>query len=306
MGHDHGHSGSEDAVHGRRLVLVLLITATVLTLEVVGALVTGSLALLADAGHMLTDSAGLVLALLAVRLGRRPANDRRTWGFSRAETLAAAVQAVLLLAVGGYVIVEGVRRLLEPSVVASTGMLAFGLVGLVGNAASVAVLAGSRRANLNLRAAFLEVLLDALGSVAVVIAALVIAATGWTRADAVVSLLIGAMILPRTVALLRDATRVLLETTPAGLDLADVRQHILQVPHVREVHDLHASQIATGLPVLSAHVVVDDECFYDGHLPRLLDDLQHCVAEHFDLSVAHSTFQFEQAAHVAHEAPGHR
>ncbi|WP_375424779.1 cation diffusion facilitator family transporter [uncultured Friedmanniella sp.] len=303
MAHDHGHDG---AVHGRRLALVLAITGTVLVLEVVGALLTGSLALLADAGHLLTDSAGLVLALLAVRLGQRPADDRRTWGYSRAETLAAAGQAVLLLAVGGYVLVEGVRRLLEPTSVASTGMLVFGVVGLVGNAASLAVLSGSRSANLNLRAAFLEVLLDAVGSLAVVVAAVVIAVTGWTRADAVVSLLIGVLILPRTIALLRDATRVLLETTPAGLDLADVRRHILEVPHVQEVHDLHASQIATGLPVLSAHVVVDDACFYDGHLPRLLDDLQHCVAEHFDLSVAHSTFQFEQAAHVSHEAPGHR
>lgn len=306
MGHDHAHSHSAGAGHGRRLTLVLLITAAVLVLEVVGAMVTGSLALLADAGHLLTDSAGLLLALLAVRLGLRPPDDRRTWGFSRAETLAAAAQAVLLLAVGTYVVVEGVRRLLEPAPVAATSMLLFGVVGLVGNLASVAVLAGSRSANLNLRAAFLEVLLDALGSVAVVVAAVVIAATGWTRADAVVSLLIGALILPRTVTLLREATRVLLETTPAGLDLGAVRRHILEVPHVREVHDLHASQIATGLPVLSAHVVVDDECFYDGYLPRLLDDLQHCVAEHFDLSVAHSTFQFEQAAHVAHEAPGHR
>jgi cobalt-zinc-cadmium efflux system protein len=137
------------------------------------------------------------------------------------------------------------------------------------------------------------------------VAAVVIATTGWTRADAVVSLLIGLLILPRTVALLRDAGTVLLESTPAGLSLDSVRQHILEVPHVRDVHDLHASQIATGMPVLSAHVVVDDACFYDGHLATLLDHLQSCVAEHFPISVEHSTFQFEQASHVQHEAAGH-
>jgi cobalt-zinc-cadmium efflux system protein len=137
------------------------------------------------------------------------------------------------------------------------------------------------------------------------VAAVIIATTGWTRADAVVSLLIGVLILPRTISLLRDAARVLLESTPAGLDLNDVRRHILEVPHVQDVHDLHASQIATGLPVLSAHVVVDDECFFDGHIPTLLDDLQSCVAEHFAVSVGHSTFQFEQAAHATHEAPSH-
>lgn len=307
MPHDHGHSHALPAAdHRRRLALVLTITGTVLVAEVVGALLTGSLALLADAGHMLTDAAGLVLALLAAHLGTRPATDRRTWGYSRAETLAAAGQAILLLAVGAFVLVEGVRRLLEPPAVASTGMLVFGVVGLVGNAVSISLLAGSRSANLNLRAAFLEVMLDAAGSAAVVVAAVVIALTGWTRADAVVSLLIGVLILPRTAVLLRDVTKVLLETTPSGLDLGEVRRHILDVPHVQEVHDLHASQIATGLPVLSAHVVVDDECFYDGHLPRLLDDLQHCVADHFDLGVEHSTFQFEQAAHAGHETPGHR
>ena len=167
------------------------------------------------------------------------------------------------------------------------------------------ILASSRSANLNLRAAFLEVLNDALCSVAVIVAAVIIAATGWTRADAIVSLVIGALILPRTVGLLRDAARVLLESTPTGLDLNDVRRHILEVPHVQDVHDLHASQIATGLPVLSAHVVVDDECFFDGHIPALLDHLQSCVAEHFAVSIGHSTFQFEQAAHATHEAPSH-
>jgi cobalt-zinc-cadmium efflux system protein len=306
-GHDHGHRSHElaDVSDRRRIALVLTITGTVLVAEVIGALWTGSLALLADAGHMLTDAAGLVLALVAAHLVTRPATSRRTWGYRRAETLAAAVQALLLLGVGIYVLVEGIRRLVDPPQVASAGMLVFGVVGLVGNGVSMALLAGSRGHNLNLRAAFLEVLNDALGSVAVIVAAIVIATTGWTRADAVVSLLIGVLILPRTVSLLRDTARVLLESTPLGLDLDDIRTHILEVPHVRDVHDLHASQIATGLPVLTAHVVVDDECFYDGHLARLLDDLQTCVAHHFPVSVVHSTFQFEQVSHAEHEASHH-
>lgn len=304
--HDHDHVGNLTAHQNRRrLATVLAITTTVLVAEVVGAVLTGSLALLADAGHMLTDAAGLVLALLAAHLTTRPATSRRTWGYQRAETLAAAAQALLLLAVGAYVLVEGIRRLLEPPEVASTGMLIFGIVGLVGNAVSISLLVGSRSSNLNLRAAFLEVLNDALGSAAVIVAAIVIATSGWTRADAVVSLLIAVMILPRTIALLRVTGQVLLESTPSGLDLDDVRRHILAVPHIQDVHDLHASQIATGLPVLTAHVVIDDACFYDGHIATLLDNLQGCVAEHFQVSIEHSTFQFEQASHTQHESGRH-
>ena len=137
------------------------------------------------------------------------------------------------------------------------------------------------------------------------VAAVVIATTGWQRADAVVSIGIGLLILPRTVSLLRDTTDVLLESTPRGLDLQQVRAHLLELAHVRAVHDLHASQISSGLPVLTAHVVVDDECFQDGHLPQMLDELQSCVAQHFPVSVQHSTFQLEPAGHQRHEAGSH-
>jgi cobalt-zinc-cadmium efflux system protein len=304
MGHDHGTDAAALS-NRRRLAAVLTITGTVLVAEVIGSVLTGSLALLADAGHMLTDATGLVMALLAAHLVTQPATSRRTWGFQRAETLAAAAQALLLLGIGVYVLIEAIRRLLEPPQVAPVGMLIFGVLGLIGNAVSLTVLLTARSSNLNLRAAFLEVLNDALGSVAVIVTAIIIAITGWTRADAIVSLLIGLLILPRTVVLLRDTARVLLETTPVGLDLDDVRRHILDVPHVQAVHDLHASQIATGLPVLTAHVVVDDECFYEGHLPRLLDQLQGCVADHFQISVEHSTFQFEQVGHTEHETGRH-
>jgi cobalt-zinc-cadmium efflux system protein len=300
--HSHGHGGAATA-NRRRLGIVLAITVVVLVVEVVGAVVSGSIALLADAAHMLTDVGGLALALVAASLSLRPASDTRTWGWRRAEVVAAAFQAAVLLAVGGFVVVESVRRLVEPPEVGSGAMLVFGVVGLLGNAIGIAVLAGSRDDNLNMRAAFLEVLNDALGSTAVLVAAVVIAVTGWTRADAVASLLIAALIVPRTLRLLRESVDVLLEATPKGLDLGAVREHVLAMPHVHEVHDMHASQVATGLPVLTAHVVVDDSCFHDGHLRTLLDDLQACLAQDFD--VEHSTFQFEAIGHARHEHATH-
>ena len=310
-GHRHGHGGGhahDRAVpagsrHRRPLAIVLGISSTILVVEVVGAFVSGSLALLADAGHMVTDVAGLTLALVAAVLAGRPATDARTWGYRRAEVLAAAAQAAVLLAVGGFVLVEGVRRLIEPPSVASGVMIVFGVAGLLGNMVSILLLMRIQASNLNTRAALLEVVNDALGAAAVLVAAVVIAVTGWHRADAVASLLIGVMILPRTWKLLRETVDVLMEATPKGVELAHVRAHVLAVPHVREVHDLHASTVASDLPVLTAHVVVDDSCFHDGHLPTLLDQLQQCLAGHFD--VEHSTFQFEPARHAAHEPATH-
>jgi cobalt-zinc-cadmium efflux system protein len=301
-GHSHSHAGGPD-LHRGRLTAVLAITSGVLIIEVAGAVISGSLALLADAAHMLTDVAGLSLALVAAVLAGRPATDHRTWGYRRAEVLAAAAQAAVLLAVGVFVLVEAVQRLIEPGEVASGAMVVFGLIGLAGNAVSIALLLRARGENLNTRAAYLEVVNDALGSVAVLLAAGAIWLTGWTRADAIASLLIGALILPRTWRLLRETVDVLLESTPKDVDLSEVRAHLLAVPHVQSVHDLHASTVASGLPVLTAHVVVDDDCFYDGHLAGMLDDLQGCLAGHFD--VEHSTFQFERAAHADHEHETH-
>jgi cobalt-zinc-cadmium efflux system protein len=296
-------TGGHSHDHRRPLGAVLAISTTILVVEVVGAFVSGSLALLADAGHMLTDVAGLSLALLAAVLAGRPATDARTWGYRRAEVLAAAAQAAVLLGVGGFVLVEAVRRLVEPPPVASGAMLVFGVVGLTGNGVSILLLARTAGGNLNTRAALLEVVNDALGAVAVLIAAVAIAVTGWRRADALASLAIGVMILPRTWRLLRETVDVLMEATPKSVDLASVRSHILQVAHVHGVHDVHASMVASDLPVLTAHVVVDDSCFHDGHLPVLLDQLQQCLAGHFD--VEHSTFQFEPLGHAEHEHPTH-
>lgn len=301
-GHAHAHPAQPDSGH-RVLAVVLAITVTVMLAEIVGALWSGSLALLADAGHALTDAGGLALALGAALLSRRPASVRRTWGYRRAEVLAAAAQAAVLLAVGVFVFVEGVRRLASPPEVGSGAMLVFGIIGLAGNLLAGAVLLRTGRDTLNLRAAFLEVVNDALGSVAVIAAAIVVATTGWQRADAVVSILVGVLIVPRTVALLRETVDVLLESAPKDIDLDQVREHILGVPHVLAVHDLHASLVASGLPVLTAHVVVDDSCFRDGHAPQLLDLMQECLTGHFD--VGHSTFQLEPASHGAHEVATH-
>ena len=296
-GHDHVPAGSDRW----RIATAFGITAALFVVQLVGALWTGSLALLLDTAHVLTDAGGLLLALVAANLTLRPPTVRRTWGWLRAEIVAAALQAGVLLAVGLFVLVEGVRRFLDPQPVASAELLVFGVVGLVGNIVSMAVLLGGRRSNLNLRAATLEVLNDALGSVAVIVAAVVITLTGWMQADAVVALLIGALIVPRTIRLLVESLSVLMESTPPGLDLADVRGHILELPHVVEVHDLHASRISSDLPVLTAHVVLEEEYFYGGGSAEALGRIQRCVAEHFPVSVQHSTIQLEPADHVEPE-----
>jgi cation diffusion facilitator family transporter len=304
MGHGHTHaSATASAGQRRRLAVVLGLTLAVLVVEVVGAALTGSLALLADAGHMTTDAAGIALALGAVTLAQRPPGGRRTFGWQRLEILAAVANGLLLIAVAGFVVVQAVRRIGSPPEVDSGPMLVIAGVGLAVNLVALAVLHQGRTTSLNVRGAYLEVLADALGSVAVVVAALVIAATGWTPADTVASLLIGGLVLPRAWHLLREALDVLLEAAPRGVDLADVRSHILGVDGVVGVHDLHAWTITSGLPVLSAHVVVTDEALDAGHGGRVLDALCECLGEHFDM--AHCTFQLESGTHAGHESPVH-
>ena len=299
-GHDHGAGANRT-----RLGFALALTGVVVVAQAVGAVVTGSLALLVDTAHMLTDTVGLGMALVASVLMTRPATDRHTWGLRRAEVIAALAQAALLLAVGGFALVEGVRRLVTPTDVPSTSLLVFGVVGLVANLVALAVLTGGRRSNLNMRAAYLEVANDALGSVAVIVSAVLIAAFGWVRADSVAGLLIALLILPRTLLLLRDATRVLLESVPPGLDLADVRRHILEVRHVVDVHDLHVTRVSSDLPVLTAHVTMQRACFESGHSGEVLRELQECVAEHFDVAIEHSTFQIEPEGHAGTEHAHH-
>lgn len=304
MGAHHAHGSA--APSGRsRLAVAFAITATVLVAEIVGAALTGSLALTVDAAHLATDAGGLLLALLASSVAQRPPTTQRTWGFARAEVLAATAQAAVLLGVGLFVLLEGVRRLVEPAAIPAGGLLAFGVIGLIGNLAAIAVLAGGRSQTLNLRAAFLEVANDALGSGAVIVAAIVIATTGFDRADSIAAVVIGALIVPRAVRLLLEAVDVLLEAAPRGLDLEAVRGHLLALEHVEDVHDLHVTTVASGLPVLTAHVTLDRTCFIDGHAPQILDDLQRCVLEHFPVSIEHSTFQLEPATHREHEHRTH-
>jgi cobalt-zinc-cadmium efflux system protein len=298
MAHDHAHSAA--AAHRGRLTAVFAVTLVLLVVELVGAALSGSLALVADAGHVLTDGAGVGLALLAIRFAARPATPQRTFGYYRLEILAAVVNAVLLFGVAGFVLIEAWRRLTEPPEVASGLMLAVAAVGLVANAVSMWLLRGGQQQSLNLRGAYLEVWGDLLGSVAVLAAAAVIAVTGFQAADAIASVLIGVAILPRTWGLLREAVDVLLEATPKGVDVEEVRRHLVDTPGVTEVHDLHAWTITSGLPVLSAHVVLER----GADAGKVLDGLGACLAGHFDIE--HSTFQLEQPEHRGHEGATHR
>ncbi len=301
MGHDHGHAAGR-AGDRARLRIVLAVTGSVLVLEVIGWWVSGSLALLADAGHMATDAAAVVLALGASYVAGMKGGPRSTFGLHRAEVLAALVNSVVLLGVCGYLLWTGVSRLGDPQSVEAGPMIAFATVGLLANAVSMAVLNRSDTGSLNLRGAANEVFADLLGSVLVVAAGLVILTTGWERADPLATLVIAVMIVPRALLLLRDAAVVLLEIAPAGLDLADVRQHLLGVPGVTDVHDLHAWTITSGIPSLSAHVTVTDACLAERGVGETLDELCACVAEHFD--VHHATFQIEPVSHREHEDLG--
>ncbi|MER6995509.1 cation diffusion facilitator family transporter [Streptomyces sp. NPDC000410] len=307
-GHDHGHghghggpppTGTAAAAYKGRLRIALSITLGVMVLQVVGGVLADSLALIADAAHMATDALGLAMALLAIHFAGRPADARRTYGFARAEILAALANCLLLLGVGGYVLYESVQRFMTPAETKGGLAIAFALVGLVANMVSLSLLMRGQQESLNVRGAYLEVLADALGSVTVLVAGVVILTTGWQAADPIASLVIGLMIVPRTVKLLRETLNVLLEAAPKGVDMGEVREHILALPGVEDVHDLHAWTITSGMPVLSAHVVVaQDVLDAIGH-EKLLHELQGCLGTHFD--VEHCTFQLEPSGHAAHE-----
>jgi cobalt-zinc-cadmium efflux system protein len=299
-GHDHAH-GAGRAEDRSRLRIVLLITLTVAVVELVGAFVSGSLALFADAGHMVTDTTAIAVALSASYVATLPATSRRTFGYHRAEILAALVNAFVLLGICGYLGYAGVLRLLDPTTVDAPQMLAFAVSGLVANLASLALLASRRSESLNMRGAFLEVVADALGSVAAIAAGLVILTTGFHRADSIASLGIAALILPRAWSLLRDSVGVLLEAAPAEVDMEVVRQHLIEADGVTDVHDLHAWSITSGMPALSAHVTVTNEALETRGVGQILDELGECVATHFGID--HATFQVEPERHQEHE-PG--
>ncbi len=305
MGHDHSHTHGITATgrHRKRLIAVLAITLAVVLVQIVGAAVSGSLALLADAGHMLSDAAGVFIALLAAWIATRPASDQRTYGYQRAEVLAALANALVLIVISVVIVIEAFRRFGSAPEVETGVMFWAAVAGAVANLVSLLILRGAQKESLNVRGAYLEVLGDLLGSFAVIAAALVIMFTGFQTADTIASLLIAVMIIPRAWHLLRDVVDVLLEATPKGVDINMIREHILAVDGVISVHDIHIWTITSGVPVFSAHVVVEDEALGAAGADRVLDKLAVCLGSHFDTE--HCTFQLEPASHSEHEAHQH-
>lgn len=298
MAHSHSQASAASA-NSSRLLIVLCLSTTLFSLELVTGLLTNSLALIADAGHVLSDAAGVALALLAIWFAARPATPRQTFGYHRMEILAAVVNAVVLFGLAAFILLEAWRRFGQELEIVTGPMLVVALIGLAANLFSARLLRESAKRSLNMRGAYLEVLGDALGSVAVVVAAIVIAVTGLRAADAIASALIGLFIVPRTWSLLKEAVDVLLEATPRGVDMAHVRQHILDAPGVSGVHDLHAWTITSGMNVVSAHVVLED-----GAPARpALESLSACLADDFDIE--HSTFQIETEDRRHHETASH-
>jgi cobalt-zinc-cadmium efflux system protein len=287
----------------RYLAIALALILGFMVVEVVVALISGSLALLSDAGHMLTDAGALGASLWAIRLSGRPAAGSWTFGWKRAEILSAAGNGITLVVVGALVAFEAIRRLLDPPPVQGGPLLVVALLGVAVNVAAAWVLAKANRSSLNVEGAFQHILTDLYAFIATFIAGVVIVLTGFVRADAIASLNVVALVFRAAWGLLRDSGRILLEAAPAGVDLDQIRDHLRVNDHVLDVHDLHVWTVTSDLPALSAHVVIDDACFHDGHTPQLLDQMQGCLVGHFD--VEHSTFQFEPASHGDHETHDH-
>ncbi len=287
----------------RRLAIALGLIVGFMVVEVVVAIGAHSLVLLSDAGHMLSDAGAIAAALVAVRLAARPARGPWTFGLKRAEVLSAAGNGITLLVVSGVITFEAVRRLVDPPPVAGTPVLVVAVLGVAVNVAATWVLAHANRGSLNVEGAFQHILTDLYGFLGTAVAGVVILTTGFTRADPIASLVVVGLMVRAAWGLLRDSGRILLEAAPDDVDLAAIRSHLAGVDHVLDVHDLHVWTVTSNLPAVSAHVVVDDGCFHDGHVPQLLDEVQRCLVGHFD--VEHSTFQFEAAAHAEHEHETH-
>jgi cobalt-zinc-cadmium efflux system protein len=298
--HSHGISSNADR---RYLLTALLLLLGFMLTEVVVAITSGSLVLLSDAGHMLSDVGAIGASLYAMRLAARPAAGAWTFGWKRAEILSAAGNGITLLVVSGLVAFEAIRRLIEPPAVEGGPVLIVALIGVGVNIVAAWILAKANRSSLNVEGAYQHILTDLYGLIGTVIAGIVILTTGFNRADSIASLVVVGLMLKASWELLRDSGRVLLEAAPNNIDLSEVRKHLLADAHVHDVHDLHVWTLTSNLPTLSAHIVIDDSCFTDGHAPQLLDSLQECLTGDFD--VEHSTFQLEPASHAAHEPGTH-
>ena len=290
MAHDHGSHAHNHAAgaNSRMLVVALCLTTAFLIAELIGSFVFNSLALLSDAAHMFTDSAALAIALAAVKIGQRPPDDERTFGYRRFEILAAAFNALLLFVVAGYVLWEGVQRFFEPSEVQSTGMLIVASIGLVVNIIAMKLLFAGKDQSLNIKGAYLEVWADMLGSIGVIIGAIVIMLTGWQWVDPLVAIGIGLWVLPRTWMLLKDTTQILLEGVPAGIDLAKVRAAIASTPGVAGVHDLHIWSLTSDDHSLSAHVQLAEGGDFETVRTAVAAKLES------DYHIEHATIQMER------------
>jgi len=297
MGHGHGHGHSHTAAgkNKRRLGIVLALTTAYLVAEVVGGLLTGSLALLADAGHMLADVAGLALAMFAIRFAERPATPERTYGYYRIEILAALCNSVVLIGISLYILYEAYERFRNPPVVQSGVMLAVASVGLAVNLVGVFLLHAASKESLNMKGAYFEVFSDMLTSVGVIVAGVIMLTTGWYYADPLISAGIGLFILPRTWLLLRHAVGVLLEGTPTDVNVAALREAIGSVDGVAGVHDLHVWSLTSGVNAMSVHAVLGDHGLHD----EVLADVQHRVTSKF--KIAHATVQVECKGCAAYE-----
>lgn len=293
-GHSHGVerpvAGSAGARHRKSLVWALALTSTFLVVEVLGALLSGSLALLADAAHMLTDVGGLALALFAIWFAARPPSSSKTYGYLRAEVLAALANAVVLLLLTVYILFEAYERFFAPPEVLSMPMLLVAVVGLIVNLISMRLLAAGAGESLNLKGAYFEVLADMLGSIGVIISALIIMFTGWTLADPIVGAAIGLFIVPRTWTLLKGAVNILLEAVPAGFDVQKLERSLLAIEGVETVHDLHVWTITSGVDAMSGHVVVRDGIDEQIVLRAAREEL------HEQFGIDHITIQIETAA----------
>jgi len=300
MAHQHGAGSDAD---GRYLAIALGLIVAFMAVEVVVALASRSLALLADSGHMLTDVGAIAGSLLAARVAGRPATATMTYGYKRAEILAATGNGLTLLLVSVLVLYEAIRRLVHPDAVHGLPLLVVAAVGVAVNLGATTVLSRADRSSLNVEGAFQHVMTDLYAFVATVIAGTIILVTGFRRADPLASLVVVGLMLRASLQLLRPGLRILVEATPDNMDLAEVRSHILELDEVIAVHDVHAWTLSSGLPMLTAHVVVSDECLSTGEAGRVLDHLQACLAGHFD--VEHSTFQLELVGHADHEHDTH-
>lgn len=303
--HDHGLEGHSTAggKHRKKLVLVLCITFSVFAVQVVGALISGSLALLADAGHMLTDATGVLIALIATFIAALPATSKRTYGLMRVEVLSAMINGIVLSVICIVIVYTAIQRIGTEVEIETGPMLIAAIAGAVANLISLLILQSGQKESINVRGAYLEVLGDLIGSGAVIVAGVVILFTGWNWVDQVAAFAIALLIAPRAYSLLRDVVRILLESTPKDVDLDQTREHMLSVPGVEKVHDLHAWTITSGVNAMSAHVVIDQESLDWDHYDRILDELHACLGEHFDTS--HCTIQLEPADHANHENDVH-